>query len=175
MRLRPTIILTALLAGCVHLNTDTIRFGDPEIAMIMRVANLSEVREGELAREKAAAPAVHDFAVMMVNDHSAANSKSESAFSKVEMVSADTPQSRQLDAESGAATERLRTLAGRQFDRAYIDRQVQVHQALIELIDTKLVPNARRKVVKEQLAAMRTTAQEHLTKAQQIAAALPSS
>lgn len=176
MRLRTSLVsIAVLLAGCIHVNTDRPEFTDPEVAMVMRVANLAEVREGELAREKAAEPAVRDFATMMVNDHSTASSKTEAELSKREIVSEDSPLSRQLDAESGAATDRLRGLTGRAFDRAYIDRQVQVHQNLLNLIDTKLMPVTKKKVVKEQLTAMRKAVQEHLAKAQQVAKAIPAS
>ena len=167
------IVPFLLLTGCISLNTDKQPFGDSEVAMIMRVANLSEVREGELAREKAAEPSVRDFASTMVNEHSAASSKTDQELAKADIVSADTPLSRQLDAESGAATDRLRTLAGRAFDRAYIDRQVQVHQNVLKLIDTQLVPHAKKKVVKDQLSAMRKTVEQHLARAQQIAKSLP--
>src|SRR4051812_30711101 len=140
MRLRTFVTILAVgLAACVHINNDKPIFGDSEVAMVMRAANIGEVREGEVAREKAADTAVRDFAAMMVTEHSAANSKTESELSKAEIVSADSPLSRQLDADSGAATENLRTLTGRNFDRAYMQRQVQVHQNVLNLIDTRLL------------------------------------
>jgi putative membrane protein len=89
------------------------------------------------------------------------------------VASSDTDLSRQLDAESGAATERLRSLAGAAFDRAYMDRQVSAHQSLIALIDSKLMPIARKKVVREQLTELRSLADKHLTRAKQIQGSLP--
>lgn len=171
--MRFQLLFIALLSSCISINNDKQPFADSEIAMLMRVANLSEVREGELAREKAADPAVRDFSLMMISEHSAANSRAESELAKADIVSADTPLSRQLDAESGAATDRMRLLAGRAFDRAYIDRQVQVHQAVLNMIDKQLVPHAKKKVVKDQLSEMRKTVEQHLMRAQQIAKNLP--
>ena len=174
MRLRvPLVLLAVVAAGCVHLNTDTARFEDPEIAMVMRIVNLNEVREGELAREKAAEPAVREFATMMVTEHSATSSKIESALFKANIASDDSPLSKQLDAESGSATERLRALAGRDFDRAYMQRQIEVHQNVLNLIDTKLMPQAKKKVVKEQLNLLKAGVQQHLARAQQVAKAIP--
>lgn len=176
MSLRFSLLgIAVVAAGCVHLNTDTARFEDPEVAMVMRVVNLNEVREGEVAREKAAEPAVRDFAAMMVTEHAATSSKIESELFKKDIASDDSPLSRQLDAESGAATERLRALAGRAFDRAYMERQIQVHQNVLNLIDTKLMPAARKKVVKDQLNLLRTSVQQHLARAQQVAKAIPAS
>lgn len=177
MRFRSLIAVgfIALLASCIHLNNDKFTFGDPEVAMVMRVTNLGEVREGELAREKAAEPSVREFATMMITGHSAASSKIEAALFKKDITSEDSPLSRQLDAESGAATERLRALSGRAFDRAYIERQIEVHQNVLNLIDTKLMPAAKKKVVKDQLTEMRKDVQEHLARAQQVAKTIPAS
>lgn len=174
--MRSAIIFTVLFASaCISINNDRERFGDPEIAMVMRIANLGEVREGALAREKGAEPSVRDFATMMVNEHTLANSRAESELMRVDIVSVDTMLSRQLDADSGAAADRLRLLSGHSFDRAYMDRQIQVHQDVLNLIDKRLAPLAKKKVVKEQLTAMRATVEQHLSRAKQIAAALPQS
>lgn len=168
-----TLVAAVLAAACVHLNTDTPVFQDEQIGMVMRVANLNEVREGTLAREKAAEPSVRDFATMMVNEHTTANSKTESELFKKEINFSDSPLSKQLDAESGAATESMRALAGHSFDRAYMDRQVKVHQNILDIIDKQLEPHAKNKVVKEQLKAMRTLVEAHLAKAKQVASSIP--
>ena len=104
-----------------------------------------------------------------------ANSRTESELFKKEITSVDSPLSRQLDADSGAASERMRALAGRAFDRAYIERQIQVHQNVLNLIDTKLMPAAKKKIVKDQLTAMRKTVQDHLARAQRVTTTIPAS
>ena len=167
------IVLVALMSACIRINNDREIFEDPQVAMIMRVANLAEVREGSVAREKATDQAVRDFAAMMVNEHGTANSRTESELSKENIPSMDSPLSRELDAESGATTERLRNLSGRAFDRAYMERQVQAHQNVLNLIDTRLTKVAKEKVLKEQVTAMRATVEGHLTQAQKILASLP--
>ena len=165
------LLAVMLLAGCVSMDQGPTP--DSDIAMVMRVANLGEVREGELARTKTTNTAVHDFAVMMVTEHTAQNNKAEAQMAIADVVSSDTDQSRQLDAESGATAERLRQLEGPAFDRAYIDREVNVHQSLIALIDSKLMPTAKKKVVKDQLTELRKLADAHLTRAKQIQGSLP--
>ncbi len=170
MRFRHFFVLT-LLTACT--STSPGRLTDPEIAMVMRVANLGEVREGELARQKAADASVREFAAMMVSEHSSQNSKAESERARIDIASEDTALSRQIDANSGAATERLRPLAGRDFDRAYIDRQVEAHQYVLGLVDSTLIPSARHKVVREQLTELRKTVEKHLARAKQIQGSLP--
>jgi putative membrane protein len=160
-----------LLAGCTSMSQQ--KWTDPQIAMVMRVANLGEVRESELARTKAVDTSVRDFAAMMVTEHTAQNNKAEAELANANINSEDTNLSRQLDATSGTAADRLRALSGSALDRAYIDRSVDAHQSLITLIDSTLMPVARKKVVRDQLTALRALADKHLTRAKQIQAALP--
>src|SRR5712692_315262 len=164
-------VAISLLASCATMQQRNLT--DSEIAMVMRVANLGEVREGELARTKATDTAVREFASMMVTEQTAQNNKTESELAPVDVASADSDLSRQLDAASGATTDRLRALSGPAFDRAYIDRQVDAHQSLIALIDSKLMPSARKRQVRDQLTALRALADKHLTRAKQIQGSLP--
>ena len=167
------VLAMLLFAGCA--STQSGKLTDAQIAMMMRVINLGEVREAQVARDKTSNATVREFAQMMINDHDAQNNKSEAAMSEKDINSEDTPMSRQLDAASGAAAERLRALSGAALDRAYIDREVEAHQNALNLIDTQLAPNARKKVVKDQLTALRTLVTAHLARAKQIQATLVSS
>ncbi|MCU1346997.1 MAG: hypothetical protein JWO56_27 [Acidobacteria bacterium] len=145
---------------------------DREVAMVVRVANLGEVREGSVARTKATAPSVKDFATMMVNDHKAAEDKAEATLMKADLPFVDSDLSRRLDAESGAAAQSLAGLSGDAFDRAYMDRQVAVHTEVLQIIDGTLIPKARNKRLREVLTETRTTVQGHLDKAKGVRAAL---
>jgi len=163
-RIVATLILAgAVLGGCASSSQQNLT--DPQIAMMMRVMNISAVRESEMARDKAAAEAVRQFASDVVRDRSAQNSKAESALAVADVFSEDTPQSRQLDAASGAAVEKLRPLAGEYFDRAYVQRDVQALQNGLDLIDSKLMPSARNKVLREQLTDLRALVEKELTAA----------
>ncbi len=146
---------------------------DSQIAMVMRVLNIGEVREGELARDKSGNAAIRDFGLMMVNEHTAQNNKAESELLRADIASEDTTVSRDLDASSGAATDRLRGMTGTAFDRAYIDREVEAHQNALNLIDKTLTPDAHKKIVKDQVAALRKLVDAHLARAKQIQTSLP--
>jgi putative membrane protein len=166
------ILLCLLLVACGTAPKQR-RLSDSEIGMIIRVANLAEVREGEVAREKAADPAVRAFASMMVTEHSAASSKSEADLARADIAFEDTDLSRQIDASSGSATEALRGMTGQAFDRAYIARAIDAHKYILSLLDSTLLPSAHHKVVHNVLTEMRSTVEKHLTRAQQIQSALP--
>ena len=166
-----TIAAAALVAmGCVHLNraSDATAFRDPEVAMVLGVSNLVEVREGDLARDRATAQAVKDFASMMASEHAQSASKTENDLARKEIPSADSDLSRQIDTDSGKAVAALRGLTGADFDRAYMDRTIAFHRYLIDTIDKTLKPAGKNKVVLTALDETRATAQKHLTKAEEI-------
>lgn len=153
--------------------TTSQKLRDPEIGMIVRVSNLAEVREGELAREKGVSTAVRDFANMMILEHSAASAKAEADLGRADIAFEDSDLSRQIDAGSGAATESLRATTGAAFDRAYINRSIEAHKYILGLIDSTLAPAAHNKALRTILTDMRATVQKHLTRAQEILNTLP--
>lgn len=172
MKTLTSVIAVLALVSCAT-SRDQANLTDPEIAMVTRVANLGEVREGNIARDKATDPAVREFAVMMVNEHNEANTKAEEALAKKEIPSADSALSRQIDTNSATAADMLRNAAaGAPFDRAYMDRQIEVHQYVLNTIDKQLLPSAHDKAVRQVLNDMRTTVQKHLDRARQIRTAL---
>src|SRR5438270_685253 len=138
------LIAMMLLAACATAPQQE-KLTDRQIAMVMRVLNLGEVRESEIARDKSGNASVREFAQMLINDHDAQNNKTESELSRVNINSEDTMLSRQLDAASGAAADRLRAVTAAALDRAYVDRQVDAHQSALSLIDSTLAPQARKK------------------------------
>jgi putative membrane protein len=168
-----TVLVLAIFAAACLTGRDPGNLTDPEIAMIMRVTNLGEVREGNVAREKATDPAVREFATMMVNEHNEGNVKAEEQLAKKEIPSDDSTMSRELDASSAAAADALRaSAAGAAFDRMYMDRQIQAHEHVLTSIDKTLLPAAHDKVVRQALNDMRGTVSKHLERARQVRAAL---
>jgi putative membrane protein len=166
------LVAMMLLAGCAT-TAQQEKLTDRQIAMVMRVVNIAEIRESEIARDKSGNAAVREFAQMLINEHEAQNNKTESDLSRVDINSEDTMLSRQLDAASGAAADRLRGLTGAALDRAYVDRQVDAHQSALSLIDSTLVPQARKKIIKDQLATLRKMIETHLTRVKQLQSSLP--
>jgi putative membrane protein len=173
MRLRAitSIVAAALFTtGCVSLNraSDVNLFRDQEIGLVLRVMNLAEVREGDLARDRGSALSVKEYGAMMASEHAQALSHAENELAKKEISSADSDLSRQIDTDSGKQVEALRARGGADFDRAYMDREVSFHRYVINTIDQKLKPAAKNKVVVTVLGEVRATAEKHLAKAEEI-------
>ena len=148
------------------------RLTDSEIAMVMRVLNIQQIREATLMRDKATDKKLKDFGQSLINDHDAQLNKSEAELLKADIQSEDSTLSRQIDANSGASIERLRQLSSPEFDRAAIDRQVQAGDLVMKLIDERLVPSAHKKVVGNAVGALRKLFETDLNEAKKLQATL---
>jgi len=93
----------------------------------------AEVEAGKRAEQKAKATAVKDFARRMVEDHSKANEQ----LMKISKEAGFTPPEG-LDAEHKDVAAKLEKAEDTDFDRAYIDSQVQDHQKAAQLFEYEL-------------------------------------
>ena len=91
-------------------------------------AGVAEVQISELALEKSQNEQVRQFAERMVQDHTAAN---ERLLSLAE-TAGNTPLM-ELDQEHQAMLQQLSQLSGEEFDRQYMQGQVQDHEAAVRL------------------------------------------
>jgi len=89
---------------------------------------LVEVEAGQLAQQKSTNNRVNSFAVMMVNDHTGANSqvKSLAQARGVSLPTAAPEPEKQKAAKAGEKT-------GAAFDKAYMDMMVADHEKTIDL------------------------------------------
>jgi putative membrane protein len=127
-------------------------------------AGKAEVEAGKLASDKARNPAVKDFAKMMVDDHSKANDKlmtwaKENKF--------EPSKDMKVEHKRGAST--LSGQSGAQFDRMYMDSQLQEHQKAVQLF-THQSTAGQNMELKQFAAETLPTLQQHLKMAQQIVA-----
>lgn len=139
---------------------------DTLFAQLAAESGLSEVTFGQLAVDRAARPAVRDFASRMVNDHSAANDQL-AGLAKTGGI----PLSDALNAEHQGELEHLQTLEGADFDLAYMQRQVAEHQKATTLLLWE-IGSGQDGELQRFAAATLPTILEHLRMAQGIVADL---
>jgi len=108
----------------------------------------------------------------MVTEHGQNQADAEKLLKKIGLTPADSPISRKLSGDSGELVGRLKVQKGADFDKAYIDAQVEEHQAVLDLMDTKLIPMAQNTELKSAIQAFRPKVEHHLADAKSIQAAL---
>lgn len=91
---------------------------------------LAEVEFGKIAAEKAQNPEVKKFAQMMIADHTKANAELKTLAAKNNIT---LPT--ELNAKHKSMLEDLKGKTGAEFDKAYIEGQVEDHEATLELME----------------------------------------
>ena len=145
---------------------------DPQIAAIVVTANQVDIDAGKLAVKKAHDKEVKTFGQQMITDHSGVNKQATQLVKKLKVkpVKSDTSRSLAQGGEDNMA--KLKKLKGAEFDRAYVDHEVDYHQAVIDALDKTLVPNAKNEELKALLVKVRPAFVAHLEHAKSIQARL---
>ena len=141
---------------------------DPQIAAIVVAANNVDIAAGELAQTKGENAKVKEFAQRMITDHRGVNEAATALVTRLGVTPEDNPTSRQLTQGGEQTRQSLQALSGAEFDRAYIDNEVEYHQTVLDAIDQTLIPNAQNAELKALLEQTRPAVAAHLDHAKQI-------
>jgi putative membrane protein len=120
-----------LLAVIVALNftappvraADTVSAADKTFVMKAAQGGMTEVELGQLAADQATDPAVKDFGSKMVTDHGAANAELKTIAASKSITLSD-----KLDAKHQAMVDKMKSLSGPAFDKAYVPAMVAAHK-----------------------------------------------
>jgi putative membrane protein len=145
---------------------------DAQIAGIVVAANTVDIDAGKLAEARSTDKEVKKFAALMVNDHTGVNKQASALVTRLKVKPEDSDPSKSLKDGGAANIKRLQELAGKPFDRAYVDNEVAYHQAVIDALDKTLIPSASNAELKDLLVKVRPAFVAHLEHAKQLQAAL---
>ncbi|CAN5696958.1 DUF4142 domain-containing protein [soil metagenome] len=145
---------------------------DPQIVGIVVAANQIDIDAGKLAISRAHSPEVKKFAREMVNDHSSHQKGVFALGAKLHVTPAESPTATSLKQGAADNLAHLKTLSGAAFDKTYIDHEVAYHQAVIDAVNSTLIPNAQNGELKSALEAAAPVFQGHLQHAQHIQSGL---
>jgi putative membrane protein len=152
-----TLLTFAGLAGA-----QSISDADREFVNNAAVGGATEVELGRLATQRASRPVVRDFGAKMVKDHGAANAELASLARAKGMDVRTT-----LDAQHQAIRDRLMTLQGSDFDRAYMQEMVKDHTTDVAEFE-KAAQTANDAELRGWAAAKLPTLREHLALARDV-------
>jgi putative membrane protein len=141
---------------------------DPQIAAIVVTANQVDIDAGKLALSKAKSPEVKTFAQLMITDHSGVNKAATELVQKLHVTPESNPTSQSLQKGGDENLAALKKLSGSAFDRAYVDHEVVYHQAVLDAVDTTLIPSAQNAELKALLVKVRPAFVAHLEHAKHL-------
>jgi putative membrane protein len=145
---------------------------DDQILHVLHTANTGEIEQARMAQKQAKNARVKQFAAMMIKDHSQADKNGNDVAKKTNTSPTANDVSRNLEKDAKQMTSAMSDQKGSDFDRSYIDAQVKEHQAVLDLIDKQLLPDAKSAEVKSTLQALRPKIEGHLKEAKDIQKAL---
>ncbi len=141
---------------------------DPEVAHVAVTANSIDIDMAKFAQTRTTNAAVKQFAATMITDHTAVNAQAAALASKLGVTPADNAVSQSLLTGAKQARASLEPLHGAAFDRAYIDREVACHQAVLDAIDKVLIPTTENAELRKLLTEVRPAIATHLEHAKQL-------
>jgi putative membrane protein len=141
---------------------------DAQIISIVVTANQVDIDAGRLASAKSRDPEVKKFAQLMVTDHTGVHKSATDLVQKLKVLPQDNPTSQSLKTGGQKNVTRLKSLSGAEFDKAYIDHEVEYHQQVLDTVDKTLIPGAQNAELKALLVKTRPAFAAHLEHAKQL-------
>jgi putative membrane protein len=145
---------------------------DPQIAGIVVAANQIDIEAGKLAVANTKNKEVSKFAQQMITDHTAVNNQAAALVKKLNVTPEESDTSRSLKSAAKDNMTKLQGLKGAEFDRAYIDHEVDYHQQVLDAIDKVLIPNSKNAELKDLVTKVRPAIAAHLDHAKMVQSSL---
>jgi putative membrane protein len=140
---------------------------DANIFALLDEANVADCAAGALAATKGTASAVRDYGKRMVRDHHTLRAQGEALAKKLKI----TPTPPGDDTQIADAQKEMDTLnstaKGKDFDKAYIDGQVEGHKKVLE-VATKAFAQAQNTELKNLIQKATPTIKGHLDLAESV-------
>jgi putative membrane protein len=140
-------------------------YTDANIVALLDEANKADSSAGKFALGKAADPGVKAFAKLMMGEHHALRVQGEALAKKLKI----TPEPPTNDPVQTAGSSEMSALqsagTGAAFDKAYIDQEVTIHKAVLDLAD-KALSDTQTAELKSLIEKAKPTIQKHLDRAE---------
>lgn len=145
---------------------------DPEVAHVAVTANTIDIELARFAQTRTRNAEVRRFAATMISDHSGVNQQAAALAGRLGVTPADNAVSKSLLQGASDARRVLEATRGAAFDRAYMDREIAYHQAVLDALDGLLIPTTENAELKKLLSDVRPAIAAHLEHAKQLRNAL---
>lgn len=168
----PVALLAVFLGACASMTSDDMSAtrpnSDPHIVGIVANANQGEIDQGNAAASRATNADVRNFARMMVTDHTTALGAVRDTAGRAGITAADNDTTAALQRTSRETVTNVATYSGAEFDRMYMQTQVDLHQWLLTALDQHLIPLATNRDLRSLLETQRASVAAHLDQARAI-------
>lgn len=147
---------------------------DGEVLGSFIAANQHEVEHSRAGSQQGSTQTIRDLAKGFARDHDDLVQRARELATK-QSITATAPTGDPLGLPHGNTVTALKGKSGADFDRAYLQHEIEYHQALIKAINTDWLPKAANQELKTFLQQALPAWQAHLKAAQDLSAKLPTS
>lgn len=163
------IIALALMAHTVEaVAQDKRGLNDAQIIAILIAANEVDIHAAKLAESKTTNEQVKAFANRMISEHTEVNRQVVELAKKLDITPEENKISKSLKQDRQKNLARLKKLEGKRFDKGYIYQEIVLHKQVIDVINHKLMPNARNDELKALLTRIKPELVSHLAEAERL-------
>lgn len=170
-RLLPVLLLLAAVTG-LQAQASPPDLSDAEVAHVAVTANSIDIELARLAQSRTADDQVRGFAGTMITDHTAVNEQAAALAGRLGVTPSDNALSQTLLKGAAEARGTIEALRGAAFDRAYMDREIAYHQAVLDALDGLLIPTTENAELRQLLVDVRPAIAAHLEHAKMVRTAL---
>jgi putative membrane protein len=143
------------------------KLDDPTIVAIFDAANTWDVETSGLGARKGTTKEVRELAKMMVHDHETVRQQGRDLAKKLG-VTPTPPKDFGMAKDHAAAMKKLEGLSGKAFDKAYLEHEVAYHKAVIDAVNTTLLPALKNDEVKKLVTTVAPAFKAHEDAAQNL-------
>jgi putative membrane protein len=143
------------------------RLDDPTIVAIFDAANSWDIQTGQLAEKKGTTKAVRDYGAMLSRDHTAVRQMGRDLAKKLG-VTPTPPKNFAMAKDHAAAVATLDGASGKAFDRAFLQHEVAFHKAVIDAMNSTLLPSLQNEEVKDLVKKVEPAFNAHMMAAQNL-------
>jgi len=145
--MRRTLLITSAVAlaaaaasvGFTQTSNRSPQLDDATIVAIFDAANTADIETGTLAVQRAQRADVREYAEMLARDHKAVRQLGRDLAGKLN-VTPTPPADSSSAVRHRTAMKQLRSVPAANFDRAFLEHEIAFHQAVIEAMNSTLLP-----------------------------------
>jgi putative membrane protein len=140
---------------------------DPNIVALLDEANAADSAAGAYASTKATNPEVKAFAKLMMREHHALRAAGQQLAQRLNVTPELPPEDPLKPAAEGEMTALKAAPKGPQFDRTYIEQEVGIHKAVLDIAE-KAHDAAQNEDLKKLIEQAKPVIQKHMDRAEEI-------
>ena len=141
------------------------KLDDPTIIAIFDAANSWDMETGAIAARKGTSKQVREFGAMLARDHAVVRQQGRDLVKKLG-VRPTPPTDFALARSHAAALRTLDARRGKPFDRAFLEHEVAFHKAVLDAINTSLLPALKNEEARALVTKVAPAFQAHMLAAQ---------